>query len=69
MFGVDDIAEGEGEEQEEQEDVDDHFLITCRDLSIVQNGAPNGVTASGLGPNWQTKRVCILDGSDHTFSA
>ena len=26
---MDDIAEGEGEEQEEQEDVDDHFVITA----------------------------------------
>ena len=28
MFGVDGIAGGEGEEQEEQ--VDDHFVITAR---------------------------------------
>ena len=44
---MDDIAEGEGEEQEEQGDVDDHFVITAgrndegdagRDASFIRDG-------------------------------
>ena len=41
MFGVDDIAEGEGEEQEEQEDVDDQAMwrtSLARESSCSQNG-------------------------------